>query len=305
MQNSYNKDLISESSQQLNSILASNKKMTENSLRMRAMAYLAQAKANLLTETIFEVEGNRRDIQKELTYKEEMLFAQSRHAAMGEMISMIAHQWRQPLTTISMDANNVLVDIELESLNEVSLKEDLEDILKQTHYLSKTIDDFRNFFKPNKQKDMVLVSDVFNDALTIIEKGLINSGLEVENSFHTTTRIEIFSRELIQVILNILKNAKEALFENEQPHKKITNKIYEDEQDIIIEIHDNGKGIKEEVIKKIFDPYFSTKDEKNGTGLGLYMSKVIVVKHLNGTITANNTQMGVVFVIKLSKLGGE
>jgi len=237
-------------------------------------------------------------LRQELKDREEIMIAQSRHAAMGEMISMIAHQWRQPISVIAMDANNILVDIELESIEVDSLKTDLIDIVDQTKYLSKTIDDFRNFFKPTKLKDEVLVSDVFNESFLVISKSLQNHNIDVQNHFNTGTKVFIYSRELLQVFINILKNAKEALIEERTDSRKIVNKIYEQENNIIILICDNAGGIDQEIINKIFDPYFTTKDEINGTGLGLYMSKTIIEKHFNGTIVAQNAEEGTCFKIK-------
>jgi PAS domain S-box-containing protein len=239
--------------------------------------------------------------QKALEEKEELMIAQSRHAAMGEMISMIAHQWRQPISVISMDANNILVDLELESLDEEFLKKDLMDIVEQTRYLSKTIDDFRNFFKPSKVKDEVLVSDVFKESLAVINKSLQNNNIEVVNEFNTQTVVKIFSHELLQVIINILKNAKEALLEYRDDSRAIINRIYEDEDFIIISICDNAGGISDENIAKVFEPYFTTKESKNGTGLGLYISKTIVEKHLKGSIVIANKDDGSCFKIYLPK----
>jgi len=240
-------------------------------------------------------------IRKQLKDQEEMMIAQSRHAAMGEMISMIAHQWRQPISVIAMDANNVLVDIELELLDEKVLKANIENILAQTSHLSKTIDDFRNFFKPNKLKDKVNIAKVFEETLHVINKSLEVNNIEVINNFETTSELEIYSRELLQVLLNILKNAKEALVENTKERRKIINTIKENNDDVIITICDNGGGIKDEVINKIFDPYFSTKEAKNGTGLGLYMSKTIIEKHLKGSIKVQKNNGGVCFIITLPK----
>ena len=272
-------------------------------------AYLYTLKAPLYDEkgTVIGVVGNAVDMtesyndKKALEEKEEIMIAQSRHAAMGEMISMIAHQWRQPISVISMDANNVLVDIELENVNNDSLKNDVSDIIKQTKYLSQTIDDFRDFFKPSKIKDEVLVSDVFTEAFSVISKSLENNNIEVVNNFQTQTKLFIFSRELLQVFLNILKNAKEALLENREESRAIVNKIFEDSDSIIISMCDNGGGVKEEILQKIFEPYFTTKDTKNGTGLGLYMSKTIIEKHLKGAIVAFNQDEGVCFEIRLPK----
>jgi len=237
-------------------------------------------------------------LKEQLKEKEEIMIAQSRHAAMGEMISMIAHQWRQPISVIAMDANNILVDIELDSIDTHSLKVDLIDIIDQTKYLSKTIDDFRNFFKPTKLKDEILVSDVFKESFSVISKSLENHNITVENHFDTNTKVFIYSRELLQVFINILKNAKEALIEEKEDGRKIINTIYETKSNIIISICDNAGGINKNIINKIFDPYFTTKDEINGTGLGLYMSKTIIEKHFSGTIIAFNTEDGACFKIQ-------
>jgi PAS domain S-box-containing protein len=239
--------------------------------------------------------------KKALEEKEEIMIAQSRHAAMGEMISMIAHQWRQPISVISMDANNILVDIELESVNNDSLKNDVGDIIAQTKYLSKTIDDFRDFFKPSKIKDVVSVEDVFMEAFSVISKSLENNNIEVINEFKSETKLTLFSRELLQVFINILKNAKEALLEHKEENRIIRNKIYEEGEFVIISLCDNGGGIDDAIIHKIFEPYFTTKDAKNGTGLGLYMSKTIIEKHLKGSIMVFNNNEGVCFEIRLPK----
>jgi PAS domain S-box-containing protein len=242
-------------------------------------------------------------LQEELRNQEELMIAQSRHAAMGEMISMIAHQWRQPISVIAMDANNVLVDIELDSIETSSLKNDVLDILEQTKNLSQTIDDFRNFFKPNKIKDEVLVQDIYMESYRVIDKSLANNDIEVEHTFHSNTKIKIFSRELLQVFINILNNAKEALQEKNIKNKKIIINIKETKTSIIIEISDNAGGIDTNIIEKIFDPYFSTKNEKNGTGLGLYMSKIIIEKHLFGKLSVTNREDGSCFTIELPKVG--
>jgi len=238
-------------------------------------------------------------IEEELHDKDEMMIAQSRNAAMGEMISMIAHQWRQPLSVISMGANNILADVELEMIDKDSLKEVSDEIIIQTNELSKTIDDFREFFKPKKKKEIVSVHDVFEDALNIIGKSLENNDITLNKKFHSKKQIKTHSRELMQVILNILKNAKEILHENKIKNKEILISTIDDEDGVKIEICDNAGGIPQWVIPKIFDPYFSTKNDKTGTGLGLYMCKTIVEKHLHGTIHAFNNNNGACFKIIL------
>lgn len=230
--------------------------------------------------------------KRELHKKEEIMIAQSRHAEMGEMISMIAHQWRQPISVIAMDANNILADIELETIEEESLKSNSLDILAQTQELSKTIDDFRNFFKPQKSAQEVFAKDVLRDALGVIGKSLENNNIKVVWESTEEIKIKTYSRELMQVLINIIKNAREALLENEVKEASISIFIGNEKESLRLKICDNGGGIKEEIIDQIFNPYFTTKGEKNGTGLGLYMSKTIIEKHLQGTLKVTNVGKG-------------
>ena len=299
MHNKYEKDFISESSQQLFNTIKVNKRMTENSLRMRAMAYQAQVKANLLTQTIYEVEHNRKNIQRELNYKDEMILAQSRHAVMGEMIGMIAHQWRQPLSIISMDANNIMADIDLDILDSKVLHQSAVDIIEQTQELSNTIEDFKNFFQPIKKTEEIFVKEIFDKTFKVIGKSLENNDIEVVTNFANSKKIKTYTRELMQVLINIIKNAKEALVDNNIKNRKIIIYIEDALTNVEIKICDNASGIPNNIIDKIFNPYFSTKDEQSGTGLGLYMSKTIVEKHLNGSINVFNENNGACFVIHL------
>ena len=224
--------------------------------------------------------------------KEDMIIAQSRHAAMGEMISMIAHQWRQPITAIAMGANNIILDVELDELKPESAKKSALAISEQTQHLSKTIDDFKNFFRPNKHIDKVFVNDIIEESFHIIGKSLENNGIAVKKIYSSKVEISLFSRELLQVLINIIKNAKEALIDNNIEDPLITIKTNDRDENIDISICNNGKGIDDEIMKSIFEPYFTTKSEKTGTGLGLYMSRTIVQKHLHGTLLAKNIESG-------------
>ena len=253
-----------------------------------------------MTSLTQEIE-KRKEAETQLLEKEKMLIIQSRHAAIGEMISMIAHQWRQPISVISMDANNIMVDITLDNLSIESLKEDANDIILQTQHLSQTIDDFRSFFKSTRHKDETLISDIFMKTYKIIDKSLSNNNIAVENIFDSNTKISVFSKELMQVLINLLNNAKDALLENREENRKIINKIYETDSDIIIEIYNNGGSISDDILEKIFEAYFSTKNKKNGTGLGLYMCKTIIESHLNGKIYVKNSTDAVCFIIELPK----
>ena len=243
-------------------------------------------------------------LQEELKVKDELMLAQSRHAAMGEMIGMIAHQWRQPITSIAMGANNIIVDAALGEIDKDSLNELASDIIDQTQYLSKTIDDFRNFFKPNKEREDINVCSVLDETLSIIGTSLANNNIEVEKELNCQSTISTYSRELLQVYINILKNAKEALLDKKIQDAKIIIRVSEDEKSVVTTICDNAGGIKPELLTKIFEPYFTTKDEKTGTGLGLYMSEIIVNKHLGGSLSVENGSDGACFSILLPKLIG-
>ncbi|MDA7816714.1 PAS domain-containing protein [Sulfurimonas sp.] len=241
----------------------------------------------------------QKELELELHEQEELLIAQSRHVAMGEMISMIAHQWRQPITVIAMGANNMLVDIGLDEVKIENFKHDAQDILKQAEYLSKTIDDFKNFFRPNKDMDTINVCDVIFEAKELMGKNISNNNIELIVSCDIEKTITTYSRELLQVIINFLKNSKEALEEQGTDNAYIKVVVENIDENIIISVSDNGGGIDQDIKSKVFDPYFSTKGLKIGTGLGLYMTKTIVEKHLLGEIDIIDIDQGVCFRVTL------
>lgn len=236
---------------------------------------------------------------KELKANEKILIAQSRSAAMGEMISMIAHQWKQPLAILSMIANNLKADVELELLDTKTAQEYHQQLSNQIFYLSHTIDDFRNFFKPNNEKQFVQdLCQVIENALNLMGKSLENNQIRIIKEFDSIKNLLIYSNELVQVIINLLKNSKEAFGENHSQKNYIHIRIYRRENDAFIEIEDNAGGIRAGILEKIFDPYFTTKETCNGTGLGLYMSKSIIENHFNGTLSVTCKGKTSLFTIK-------
>jgi PAS domain S-box-containing protein len=258
----------------------------------------SEGRAKKIYGTALDV-TDRLSIEARLEEKEEMLIAQSRHAAMGEMVSMIAHQWRQPISVLSMSANNMLADIELGDFNKDRCQTYAREILEQVQYLSRTIEDFRNYFKPDRKPERVEVAKVVEESLRVIGKSLENHGIQVAAEYHALPRIVTYPRELLQVLVNIFKNAKEALVASDVQPKRVDLHIREEGGCVTLEICDNGGGIDPTVLPRIFEPYFTTKDEKSGTGLGLYMSKNIVEKHLKGKIKVHNSAEGVCFFIIL------
>jgi signal transduction histidine kinase len=248
----------------------------------------------------FKVEiSEKMRLKEELQKQEEMMLVQSRHAAMGEMISMIAHQWRQPISVIAMDAANILVDVELEILDFEGLKEVSQNIINQTQELSKTIDDFRDFFKPNKVAEEITFEQIMHDTNAVLGKSLLNHSINFTQEIPNGIVLKTYDRELMQVLLNILKNAKEAFDDEKHYEKKIHLKVIPLGEKIQINISDNAGGIDEAILEKIFEPYFSTKELKNGTGLGLYICKTIIEKHLKGSIEVKNLQDGALFIIQI------
>jgi len=239
--------------------------------------------------------------QKEIKEQEEIMIAQSRHAAMGEMIGMIAHQWRQPITTIAMGANNMLADIALEASETKNVEEMANMIVEQTQYLSQTIEDFRNFFKPEKEKSSVRLASVIENTLSIITDSMKANAILIKMDIDPEASVKTYERELIQVYINVLKNAKEALVESRVKDPYVHISVFIDDDKVITKICDNAGGVKKDIRDKIFDPYFTTKDEKTGTGLGLYMSKTIVDKHLLGELSVECSDKGSCFIISLDK----
>ena len=239
---------------------------------------------------------------------QKIMIHQSRLAQMGEMISMIAHQWRQPLGSIS----TVLMSIKLKStLNKFDLNSDegkaqhkafietsIDKMDGYVKYLTSTIDDFRHFFKPEQNYEHVSLDEMIQNTINIIGKSLEISAITVRinNTSHAT--LLTYGKKVTQVLMNIVKNAHDAIVEHKIENGTIWLNAYEDNDTFVIEIEDNAGGIKPEIMVKIFDPYFSTKNEKNGTGLGLYMSKMIIEQHCHGTLGVENTDIGVKFTLR-------
>ncbi|MEZ4693561.1 MAG: transporter substrate-binding domain-containing protein [Aliarcobacter sp.] len=232
--------------------------------------------------------------------KTKQLIQQSRLAQMGEMISMIAHQWRQPLAAISATTNNILLKTMLnEKIPMEELSKELNLITDYSQHLSHTIDDFRNFFKTDKIKTEISLEELIDKTINIIKIQFETEEIKVEKNYKFNEKILSYSTELQQVILILLKNAEDALVEKEIKNKRIKISTHKENDFVIIEVEDNAKGIPNNIIDKIFDPYFSTKKEKEGTGIGLYMSKIIIDEHCNGNLSVKNSKFGAIFKIKL------
>ena len=255
----------------------------------------------LLQKNIKKVEElNEQLIQeKELTQRQhEQLLAHSRSAAMGEMISMIAHQWRQPLSLINTIIASLQLKQELQTLTQDTMRNSFEKIEKTVYFLSETINDFRDYFRPNKTIADVNLSELFHKSIYFMTNEITQSDIKYETNIDTNIVIETYKNELLQCIINIIKNSLDAFMETQHKNKKITISTKKYKKHILITIEDNAGGIPKNILGKIFEPYFSTKS-KNGTGLGLYMCKTIINEHLDGKITVKSTNNSTITLMEL------
>lgn len=237
-----------------------------------------------------EVEKNRK--------KDELILQQSKLAIMGEMLTMIAHQWRQPLNVIGLTVQDLQDAYEHRGLDKNYLDNTVETTMRQLNYLSKTISDFSNFFSPNKELEIIKPIDVINRSISLANSLLEENRIKTVVSCRCDTQLEVYTNELVQIILNIITNAADEIAKREIEDGEISFEAAKDEEFKTIMISDNAGGISEEILDKVFEPYFSTKGAQ-GTGLGLYMAKIVIEKHMGGLLTAENINNGARFSIKL------
>lgn len=232
--------------------------------------------------------------------KDRQMLQQSRLAQMGEMIAMIAHQWRQPLSAISAASATLHISAELDSLENDAVIDTSSKINKLVMHLSSTIDDFRNFFKVNKKEELTTYTKIIDGVLGIIKSSLDSKGIEVILELECEDEFVSYANELKQVLINLITNSQDALLDNAVTKPFIKIKTYVLNGKNILEVCDNGGGIEDKIKDQIFDPYFSTKLSKEGTGLGLYMSKLIVQNHCRGELSCENRDDGVCFTMELN-----
>jgi C4-dicarboxylate-specific signal transduction histidine kinase len=266
------------------------------------------ALSHLISQTTLELEDINNSLELKVKHeveknrqKDNQMLQQSRLAQMGEMISMIAHQWRQPLTAISATAISIKMKTELNKLEKDKLLTQVTKIYEYVQHLSVTIDDFRDFFKPNKNKVETNYCDIIKGVLSIVEVSIENQNIELILEATCKSKFYIYDNELKQVVLNIIKNAEDALLDNEVENPYIKIKTFKENGNYVLEVSDNAGGIPENIIGQVFDPYFSTKTKKDGTGIGLYMSKIIIEEHCNGKLSVKNSDVGAVFRIELEQ----
>ncbi len=236
-----------------------------------------------------EVEKNRQ--------KDEIMFHQNKLASMGEMLNNIAHQWRQPLMELSslFIPIQASLDCELE-IDKKELKESILKLNEITKYMSDTIDDFKNFFATNKEKEEFKLSSQINAVLNILSSSLKSNNIMLDIVVKKNPTIFGYKNEYTQVLINIINNAKDILIQRKIKNPKIIITLNETSKDVVTIIEDNGGGVKIEPIENIFKPFF-TYDKAGGTGVGLFMSKLIIENNLHGRLWVENTKNGALFKI--------
>jgi signal transduction histidine kinase len=231
--------------------------------------------------------------------KSEALMQQSKMASMGEMINNIAHQWRQPLMEISSLMINLEASIKFtgKTTNNQVL-EATKETTEIVKFMSQTIDDFRNFFATDKKKEEFIIANQISLVLSILKQTLVNHNIKLNFYIKNNAKAYGFKNEYAQVVINIIANAIDVLISRKIKNPTITLTVYSKNHNVILEIEDNASGIDIEPIEKIFEPFF-TQNKKNGTGIGLFMSKLIIENNMNGTLELKNKKYGACFKIVL------
>ncbi|MDC0932722.1 PAS domain-containing sensor histidine kinase [Arcobacteraceae bacterium] len=257
--------------------------------------------------------GSGRDItelkntQLKLEQQYETIKEQATHVSMGEMIGNIAHQWRQPLSIISTAATGMKVEKEYGFLTDEHFYKSCDAINNNAQYLSQTIEDFRKFIKGDRIKKVFSLKKDIDSFLNLVDGTIKNNNINIELDIEKDIEINGYENELIQCLINIFNNARDALLENKIVRPYIFISIEEENDYAIIKIKDNASGIKNDILSKIFDPYFTTKHQSQGTGLGLHMTYNLIVDGMDGVIIAQNTTFtfkndtykGAEFIIRL------
>jgi len=235
---------------------------------------------SLYTKLIKSIEENRQ--------KDKILHEQTKMASMGEMIGNIAHQWRQPLSVISTAATGLQLHLEMGLASDDKIIKTCETINDNAQFLSKTIDDFRDFIKGNRSKEQFNIEDRLKSFKNLINPSIVNHQIELQIELNGNKEILGYPNELVQCLMNLYNNSKDALNMIDEKERLIFVKVFVDKKNISISFKDNAQGIQEEYIDKIFDAYFTTKHPSQGTGLGLYMTYNLIVNGMEGSISVKN-----------------
>jgi len=258
---------------------------------------------NTVQELNKKLEEKVRDEVEKNTQKDQMLQSQGLRASMGEMMDAIAHQWVQPLNMIGLHSQDLAFKAELEGVNEKDVENSCSEIQNQIEHLTQTLDEFRSFFRLNKKPESVLFKKHIENTLALLKNDLISNKINVLVDCSQEEVVNIIPNEFKHVMINLITNAKDAFVENNVEYRSISIEIfdvemYDKDKRVIVNIKDNAGGIASDIIENIFEANVTTKEEGKGTGIGLYMTKLIIEK-IGGTIEVKNVEEGACFTISL------
>jgi C4-dicarboxylate-specific signal transduction histidine kinase len=234
----------------------------------------------------------------ELRQKDQIMIQQSRIAAMGEMLNNIAHQWRQPLNVLGLKIQEIGFFYDYGELSKEFLDTSIGKAMEVLRHLSQTIDDFRDFSSPDKERTVFDIEQVVGKTLSLVAESFAQRGIAIDVSISDSPRVNGYPNEYRQVLLNILMNSKDAFAEQAQQEPRVTIRSWSEHGKTVVTITDNAGGIPDEHLDKIFDAYYTTKDLGKGTGIGLFMAKNIIEKNMGGSLTARNIDGGAEFRIE-------
>ena len=297
--------VLSESTECEHPLYHTKKKMHQGELdykTVKVLSNIAQVSSQQLQELNKKLEQRVKEGVKDNRKKDSIMIHNSKLAQLGEMMGLIAHQWRQPLSAISATATGMQIKFELDSWTPMYMQSSLQNIEDYVLHLSDTINDFTNFFKPTKRQETILVRNIIKKSLFIMSPLLTKDNVLVVKKYNSDNQIQTYPNEVVQVVLNLIKNSVNALLKNKIKNPEIYISEYQKEEKNYIDISDNAGGIDPKIIKKIFDPYFSTKDAENSMGLGLYMSKFIIEESCQGSLSVENIEDGAQFRIILDSV---
>ncbi len=229
--------------------------------------------------------------------KDHMLIQQSRLAAMGEMVHNIAHQWRQPLNSLGLLISNIQDDFKFNTLTPETMDQDVASARRLIERMSTTIDDFRDFFRSDREKTNFDVAAAVLEAIFIVEASLKSNKIDLVVNAPSGLVANGFPSQYGQAVLNLLANSKEAICDRQIADGKIQVTLRQEEESAVLRVEDNGGGFSPDILPRLFDPYFTTKD--TGTGIGLYMTKMIIERNMDGAISAENTENGACFILTI------
>ena len=278
------------------SLLGITRDITDRKLAEQSLA----EKQRQLKELNASLEQRVADAVSELRRKDQILVLQGRQAAMAEMIGNIAHQWRQPLNTLGLIVQELMMTYGHKEFNRGSLQIYVNKAMVVIKHMSQTIDDFSNYFKPDKEKKLFNANQAVAKTLSLVKPSLESMDIHIEVIENDDTDIYGYANEYSQVLLNILLNCRDAFAGGTvESHRVITITVFKENSRSVLTVADNAGGIPEDILDKVFDPYFTTKGPDKGTGIGLYMAKTIIEKNMGGRLTVRNTTAGVEFRIEV------